>query len=303
MERLLALAEHRVQWAPERERADALLSELGFIGNDGELTEAGNDYYFARWVTRKSGRSAEALADLLKNHIVPSTFCGSLWGTGGIGKKGAVSLVARITRVSDDASAKRWLELMNLARMISYNRNNPNIRILYNPSELTPPEEGAARERSRGHVLSPETPYSNLLALRELIRSSREYIRWYEPHMPPKVLEVLIKEVDGSALDELRILSGPSHVTEDLKDEFKRFHKEMHVARGVSVAWRVLSKKEAFKRHDRFFLSEGLTRNLPPLNTILAGSTGEILDSDIDVSQFDKWWALGTDLSGFEPEQ
>jgi hypothetical protein len=118
--------------------------------------------------------------------------------------------------------------------------------------------------------------------------------------MPPKVLEVLIKEIDGSVVDEIRILSGPAHVTDDLKDEFKRFQREMDASRSVDARWRVLAKKEAFKRHDRFFLSDGLARNLPPLNTILAGSTGEILKSEIDVSQFDEWWEEGNDLKDFD---
>jgi hypothetical protein len=237
---------------------------------------------------------------MLKDHMVPTTFCGTLWGTGEVTKGGAVSLLARLTKEPDHASAKRWLELMNLARMISYNRNSPKVRVLYNPQELLPPEEEAERERVRGHVISPQTPFSNLVALRELIRSARRFICWYDPHMPPKVLEVLIKEIDGSVVDEIRILSGPAHVTDDLKDEFKRFQREMDASRSVDARWRVLAKKEAFKRHDRFFLSDGLARNLPPLNTILAGSTGEILKSEIDVSQFDEWWEEGNDLKDFD---
>lgn len=40
-----------------------------------------------------------------------------------------------------------------------------------------------------------------------------------------------------------------------------------------------------------------MSRNLPPLNTILAGSTGEILPSELADADFDRWWADGTDLA------
>jgi hypothetical protein len=33
-----------------------------------------------------------------------------------------------------------------------------------------------------------------------------------------------------------------------------------------------------------------MSRNLPPLNTILAGSTGEILPSKVTAEDFDRWW-------------
>lgn len=40
-------------------------------------------------------------------------------------------------------------------------------------------------------------PFGNLMALRELLRAARNTIRWWEQHMPPKVLEVLYRELDG----------------------------------------------------------------------------------------------------------
>jgi hypothetical protein len=76
MERLLALAENRAGWNPESNRADAILFELEFVGDSGDLTDAANEYYLSRWVLRKPRQSAEALATMLKDHMVPTTFCG-----------------------------------------------------------------------------------------------------------------------------------------------------------------------------------------------------------------------------------
>jgi hypothetical protein len=237
---------------------------------------------------------------VLKQQPSVNAFCEKLWGKGEIPVQGAINLLKQIHHSTDEHSAKRWLELMNRGRLISYNRANPTIRILYSPSELVTPAEDA--ERAKSHVLSPDTPFGNLLALRELIRAARGSIRWYEQHMPPKVLEILYREVDGSNVSELRLLSGPDNITADAKKEFKRFRTDM-AGRGVNVEWRVLTKKEAREIHGRFFISEGLSRNIPPLNTILTGTTDEILQSEIGPEDFDAWWAQGTDFSAFAPEK
>jgi hypothetical protein len=46
--------------------------------------------------------------------------------------------------------------------------------------------------------------------------------------------------------------------------------------------------------------SDGPIALRPPLNTILAESTGEILPSEITAEDFDCWWGGGTDLAQFE---
>jgi hypothetical protein len=265
-----------------------------------ELTALGERYHFARFVTEDKAALTEVLSEMLRGQAVATAFCGALWGTGQATVAGAVKLLLRL-QVAEETSARRWLDLMNRAGWIAYNRANPKIRVRYNPDELVPPDEAVERERTRGHVLAPDTGYGNLLALKELVGSARGVIRWYEPHMPAKVLEVLYREVGGNGVKEIRLLSGPANVDVAAKDDFKRFAKEMKAKRNVVAEWRVLSKKDAFLHHDRFFLADGLSRNLPPLNTILAGSTGEILPSELTVTQFDEWWAEGESLMAYNP--
>ncbi len=120
--------------------------------------------------------------------------------------------------------------------------------------------------------------------------------------MPEKILEVLYKELDGEKVKTVRLLSGPANVTDDLKRDFKRFRIEMKSKRKIVVEWRALTRSEAFKHHDRFFITDRMSRNLPPLNTILAGSTGEILPSDLTEGEFDNWWADGTDIAQVQVE-
>ena len=227
--------------------------------------------------------------------------CASLWSYQQVPASGAISLIKRLTAKSDDDWATLWLDLMNLARLIVYNRPESHIRVLYNPDELTSQEEEAKRERIRGHLINPNTPYGNVLALKEMIAGARQSIRWYEQHMPAKVLDVLYREIDGQKVTSIRLLSGPANIDIATKDEFKRFRKEMAGERGVEVQWRVLAKEQARGLHGRFFITEGYSRNLPPLNSIFEGGVDEILPSEITKQQFDEWWNLGADLDRYVP--
>ncbi len=281
--------------------ADAALVELAYIDRSGGLTDAGHDYYMARHVRDDSEATVAALAALLHRSAIVSAFCAQLWGGEEVPVTGAVSLLKRLTREGSEQSAKRWLELMNRARLIVYNRSKPKVRVLFNPAELVSPEEDAVRERDKGHVIAPETPYGNLLALRDLLRAARKYLYWYEQHMDSKVLEVLYRELAKGSVSRLRLLSGPAHADADAKSEFRRFVREMKTRRDIDCEWRVLTKKDAQLRHDRFLLTDGISRNLPPLNLILRGSTGEILPSGIGVEDFDTWWSEGTELQNVSP--
>jgi hypothetical protein len=48
---------------------------------------------------------------------------------------------------------------------------------------------------------------------------------------------------------------------------------------------------------------EGLARDLPPVNSILANSTGEILPSELTEADFDDGWARTEPLESFSPRR
>jgi hypothetical protein len=301
--RFLEISEGRVADDIGNHGADYVLAVLGYVDETGRLTDAGHAYYLAHHVRRDAEASTERLALILRNNPIVTAFCGTLWGVGDVPVAGAVSLLKRLTGSGDDHSAKRWLELMGRARLITYNRKNPLFRVLFNPAELVSPDEDAAQERNKGHVLSPETPYGNLLALRDLLRAARKYLYWYEQHMSSKTLEVLHRELAKGSVARVRLLSGPANIDAEAKADFKRFAREMQSRRGIECEWRVLSRKDAQRLHDRFLFSEGIIRNLPPLNLILQGSVGEILPSEVTAEDFDTWWETGQDLQTFNPPE
>lgn len=57
--------------------------------------------------------------------------------------------------------------------------------------------------------------------------------------MGVKTLEILIGEIDRDNINEVRLLSGPAHVTDRVKESFARFAAELQHD-GVNVEWRVL---------------------------------------------------------------
>jgi hypothetical protein len=297
-ERLQEIAEGRAPNA-SKERQDEILNDLGLIDGNG-VTPEGDRLYMAMYVTQDREAAGQALSDVLKRQPVVHALLEALWPVGTAPVSGAVNMLKRLTRHPNEPHARRWLSVLNQAGLVAYNRSSPKMRVLFNPAELVPPEEDDARERDRAHLLSRDTPYGNLMALRELLRAARRSIRWWEQHMPPKVLEVLYRELDGENVQTVRLLSGPANITQEAKDEFKRFRSEMKRQRGIDVEWHVLTRQEAFEHHDRFFITEGMSRNLPPLNTILAGSTGEILPSELTAEDFDRWWSSGTGLAEFQ---
>ena len=292
--------------------ADQALESIGLLEH-GELTDAGIRYYEARLVARVDDAEATILGDLLRQNVIVNTFCGRLWPYQKVPVAGAISLLKRLTaKITNDLATKGLhpkaakdfasdfpellLDLMNLAHLVAHEEGY--VRILYNPNELAPQKDGAELERGRGHVIDPKTPYGNVLALKEMIGGARQSIRWYEQHMPAKVLEVLYREIDGQKVASIRLLSGPANIPS--KDDFKRFREEMASERKVDAQWRVLAKDEARVRHGRFFITEGFSRNLPPLNAILEGTVDEILPSQMTAKDFDEWWAVGQDIASYQ---
>jgi hypothetical protein len=104
-----------------------------------------------------------------------------------------------------------------------------------------------------------------------------------------KTLEILIEEVDRDNVNELRLLSGPAHVTDRVKKSFERFAAELHHD-GVNVAWRVLPTDFARQFHARVLFDEESIWELPPLNTLLQGTVDSIRPSSMPRSAFEDGW-------------
>jgi hypothetical protein len=146
------------------------------------------------------------------------------------------------------------------------------------------------------YVVDPAGPFSNKRAGRRLIRDARGVIRWYERDMPAKVLELIADEIADTGATRICLLSGDldyagrrqrARAARDLAD----FRTE-YASSGVGIEWRELRSGEI--PHDRLFLSDDVSLNVPPVNTLLKGDASEISESGFTKEWFDELWEKAT---------
>jgi hypothetical protein len=164
------------------------------------------------------------------------------------------------------------------------------------PAESIP----AAPTRVADAYLHPDRPFSNDLAIRRIIRQLHGVVFWYEQHMPGRALELLLDELRLDEVDEVRLLSGPANINSKVKRSFERFANELE-ARNVGCDWRVLQKDQARALHARVIADDEETYEVPPLNSVLAGTVDSIRASDMPLDSFTDAYTEGEPLSQYQP--
>jgi len=145
-----------------------------------------------------------------------------------------------------------------------------------------------------GKILSPETPFTNEMYFREIIRKSESYILWFDKFFTRKGLEFLSQDINTQSIKKLKILTGTKQTTPSLKNDFKKFKKEME-NNGIKTEMRVLSSEDSAEIHDRWIISENQIFNIPSINTIGRNQYTEIKKSASE-PPFDIWWKKGIDI-------
>ena len=264
-----------------------MLGLLGLTSGDG-LTDAARTFEDAYWIYDDKPTAHAIWQDALLGVPVVQALMQGLHGRGPVHLAGAHHFLARHRFVSaHDATAVRaFLQTLNAADIAAYSNKMQTVRIT-----APVPEELAAVVR----VVEPERPYSNVLALREILRSCDRYIWWAEPHLPRKALEPLSYEADASQISQIRLLSGEKSIDERTSKDFKRFAAEMG-HRGIEAEWRVIPAKD-MEWHDRFILGGGRGQawNVPPVNTLYKGDYSEASKTPAR-PPFDRWWQSGRPL-------
>jgi hypothetical protein len=149
--------------------------------------------------------------------------------------------------------------------------------------------------------LHPDRPFSNELAIRRVIRQLRGSVLWYEQHMDRQALKILTDDLPTGEIDEVHLLSGPANLSSKAKRAFERFAEELE-RRGVAADWRVLPADQARALHARVIADDVQTYEVPPLNSVLAGTVDSIRTSDMPLEAFREAWAEGTPLADFQTD-
>jgi len=96
--------------------------------------------------------------------------------------------------------------------------------------------------------------------------------------------------------NEIRLLSGPGHVTDKLKRAFGSFSIELR-NRGVDAEWRVLPDDVAGDLHARALFDDDAAWELPPLNSLYRGTVDSIRLSKIPRQPFEQAWGSAAAMS------
>lgn len=148
----------------------------------------------------------------------------------------------------------------------------------------------------RPSEIKPSEPYSNLLRLRNILRSCEKYIWWVDNYFNARGLEELFLCLDPAVVRDVRILSGPARVDDKAKRDFERFRKEL-APKGIYAEWRV-SKGFA---HDRFILGDNVCYLATSVDTILVGNYSQMLETP-NRPPFELWWSSAMPLSDYKIE-
>lgn len=149
-------------------------------------------------------------------------------------------------------------------------------------SPMRPPVEPVSSTAE----IRPSTPFSNVLAVRKIIREAKGLVWWTDPHFSRRGLEDLAIELELDEITGVRIISRDIS-SKDLKD-FKRFHSEL-AARGIETDWRTFDDQRLF--HDRFLVDDHFCHNMPPVNLIYDRNApySQILEAT-DRPPLEDWW-------------
>jgi hypothetical protein len=108
--------------------------------------------------------------------------------------------------------------------------------------------------------------------------------------MDRKVLDILHDALAVADVDDIRLMSGPANLSKKTKSAFARFAAELQNL-GVRAEWRVLAGDRARQLHARVIADDRATFEVPPLNSVLAGTVDSIHPSEIPMESFETAWS------------
>ncbi len=264
-----------------------LLTRMGLL-DAGELTQPGRALFKLAWVLRRTDEALAALGQAVRQLAPIQVVEQELNGFGAVPEEGVLDLLIQHRAVSPDSDAVslratwRWL---NSVKVLAYSTKNKTIRAL-----APMPDAALAGEvQAIAAMISPKTPYLNVVKVRRVIRQLRGVVWWVDAHFGARALEELAEELDTAQVSEVRILSGDAEnvLTSRSKRDLDRFVDEM-AGKGVAVEWRV-DPRGIRDWHDRWLAADGSAWNVPPVNTLFKNDYSEIYPST-ERPPLAEWW-------------
>lgn len=270
----------------------AAMLERTSVLRDGALTESGRALYRTAWVLRRRPDAERMMGQAIRVLTPLQVIDQELKGLGPVPEAGVLDLLRQHGAAPVGATVDslrgtfRWLSSIGV---VAYSLKTKTVRSL-----AAAPEVALAGEiQTMAAMISPKSPYLNIVRLRRILRRLEGVVWWADPHFGARALEELAEELDFSRVTAVRILSGDAENVASPRShsDYRRFRDEM-TSRGLSVEWRV-DPKSSRDWHDRWISADKETWNVPPINTLLKNDYSEIVPAS-DTPPLVEWWERST---------
>ncbi|MDP3296232.1 MAG: hypothetical protein Q8N09_01350 [Thermodesulfovibrionia bacterium] len=234
------------------------------------LTSFGKEYYNQKYIKNNGVEAKRILGEALKLHPAVILISQVLSGSKNIKRINIYNLLKHHNFHLDfqDVVLNNFLEILKLGGIVSYNKNTRDVKVLWQQDITQIPAH---------QFISPETPFSNIKRLQEIIKSLKGTAYWIDKHFDKKAFEILADSLDASKLNSFVIISGDQNKTQSAVNEFLRLRAELH-NKGITIEWKTIIDQDILSSfHDRWLCDSITAWNIPPVNTILKGQESEML--------------------------
>ena len=274
------------------ERLLRVLRDLELVTSDlGSMTEAGNDYFHARFIRDDVEEAKHILHLALLDYSPAAAVAQFLAGVPTANRSKAESVLRSqgFGHGLSERSLGSLLTLMNTADVIAYSPTSGEIEVLDSAAKAVAVPASV--------FVAPETPYGNKVWLRRVLEECTGHIYWLDKHFLPVAFDAIWEAADGGRLSEVRILSLrlPDHEGRRPIRHYRDLVRELS-GRGVSLEWRTIESTKIKSTHDRWIISRTTARNVPNVNAIYTGQHSELNRSEQHETLetiFDGYWQQG----------
>lgn len=236
-----------------------------------QLTTLGKTYYTYKQIKNNEIDARKILSEALKKHPAVILISQTLSGSKNIKRINIYNLLKHHNFDLDfqkNVVLNNFLEILKLGEIISYNKNTRDVKVLWQQETNDLPSH---------QFISPETPFSNIKRLREIIISLKGAVYWIDKHFDKKAFEILANSLDASKINNFIIISGDQNKTQSAVTEFLRLKAELH-NKGINLEWKIITDQNTLSGfHDRWLCDSNTAWNIPPVNSIFKGQESEML--------------------------
>jgi hypothetical protein len=270
----------------------SLLARLGLVAN-GQLTAYGRQLHKFAFILHDDAAVEREVVRLLRTLLPVQVLEQELAGYGVVPEDGVVELLnlhGALPLESPISAVRRFLRWANGAGLLVYSQKNKTVRV---PALEDGSEEGSPPPAG---VVSPRTPFTNIIRLRRALRRLKGTVWWVDPYFHSRGLEEMVTNLDFPHISEVRILSSnkASVMTESAGRDFDAFRAESEL-KGTVAQWRFDPSRDW---HDQWLFGDQEGYNMPPSELIFAGQKFSEYRPGAERPPLDEWWARARSWRG-----